>query len=77
MHASEMFAAERPLRLSVDGFVPGSLHLGSSAVPIPASAHGAMGEVERAIDLVDRRLQNLYELVARFGLDEDDGPKAA
>ena len=41
--ASEMFAAERPLRLSVDRFVPGSLHLGSSAVPIPSSAHGAMG----------------------------------
>lgn len=75
--ASEVLSAGLPLRFSVEGFVPESLQLGPSAMPMTGPAPDVIGEVERAMDLVDRRLQNLRELVVRFGLDEDDGPKAA
>lgn len=75
--ASEVISLGLPLRFSAAGFVPESLQLGPSAMPMTGPAPDVINEVERAMDLVDQRLQNLRDLAVRFGLEGDDGPRAA
>jgi hypothetical protein len=69
--APETESAALPLRFSTRGVASGGLQLASSRRP------DVIGQVERAMDLVDRRLENLRALVDQFGLDDDDGPRAA
>lgn len=57
----------------------------SEATPAPAASlrlnlgdsDDAAKQVHRALHQAQRRLDNLRELIDRFDLDDDDGPRAA
>lgn len=67
----ETLSADSPIPISTGRIARSELHM--TCTP----ARGTIAEVERAMDLVDNRLQNLRDLVDQFGLDDDDGPRAA